>query len=140
MICVIDLFWMKVKTQCNTFKKFVQSIIPIYLCTFFTQTLYFVELKPGFWINMHWFKKRSRLQTFMVQVFFSNAQLFLLLPLKWRILSQTTTEQSGKNKKFWFFLLDLKYTLRTCFESKNFLPKSCPELSNQVLSFSACQI
>ena len=60
--------------------------------------------------------------------------------LKWRILSQTSSEQSGKNKKFLFFLLGLKYTLRTCFESKNFLPKSCPELSNQVLSFSACQI
>ena len=25
------------------------------------------------------------------------------------------------------------------FESKNFLSNSCPELSNQVLSFSACQ-
>ena len=38
------------------------------------------------------------------------------------------------------FLLGFKYTLRTCFESKNFLPKSCPELSNQVLSFSEGQI
>ena len=54
--------------------------------------------------------------------------------------SQTGTEGSGKNKKKLFFLLGLKYTLRTCFESKNFLPKSCPELSNQVLSFSACQV
>ena len=59
-----------------------------------------------------------------------------LLLLKWRILSQTSTEQSGKNEKRKIFLLGFKYTLRTCFESKNFLPKSCPELSNQVLSFS----
>jgi hypothetical protein len=43
--------------------------------------------------------------------------------LKWRIFSQTSTEQSGKNNN-----------------AINFLPKSCPELSNQVLSFSACQI
>ena len=28
------------------------------------------------------------------------------------------------------YLLGLKYTLRTCFESQKFLPKSCPELSN----------
>jgi hypothetical protein len=34
----------------------------------------------------------------------------------------------------------LKYTLRTCFESKNFSSNSCPELSNQVLSFSEGQI
>ena len=43
--------------------------------------------------------------------------------LKWRILSQTSTEGSGKIFFFWFFLLGFKYTLRTCFESKNFLPK-----------------
>ena len=43
--------------------------------------------------------------------------------------------KSGKNIFFRFFLLGLKYTLRTCFESVNFLPKSCSELSNQVLSF-----
>ena len=48
------------------------------------------------------------------------------LQLKWRIFSRTSSEQSGKNKKSWFFLLGLKYTLRTCFESKYFLPKSCP--------------
>ena len=47
---------------------------------------------------------------------------------------------SGKNENSRFCLLGLKYTLRTCFESKNFLPKSCPELSNQVLSFSEGQI
>ena len=66
--------------------------------------------------------------------------LFIEVSLKWTILSQTSTEGSGKNIFFWFFLLGLKYTLRTCFESKNFLRKSRPELSNQVLSFSACQI
>ena len=37
-----------------------------------------------------------------------------------------------KIKKSRFFLLGLKYTLRTCFKSKNILLKSCPELSNQV--------
>ena len=55
-------------------------------------------------------------------------------------LSRTGLEGSGKNTKSGFFLLGLKYTLRTCFKSKKFLLKSCPELSNQVLSFSACQI
>ena len=59
--------------------------------------------------------------------------------LKWRIGSRTSTEGSGKNEKK-NFLLGFKYTLRTCFESKNFLPKSCRELSNQVLSFSEGQI
>ena len=60
--------------------------------------------------------------------------------LKGRILSRTSSEQSGTNWIFGFFLLGFKYTLRTCFKSKNFLPKSCPELSNQVLSFSEGQI
>jgi hypothetical protein len=50
--------------------------------------------------------------------------------IKWPILSQTSTEGSGKNKKSGFLLLGLKYTLRTCFDAINFLPKSCPELSN----------
>ena len=62
------------------------------------------------------------------------------LRIKWRILSRISSEQSGKNEFFGIFLLGFKYTLRTCFESKNFLPKSCPELSNQVLSFSEGQI
>ena len=64
----------------------------------------------------------------------------MCLLLMWRILSRTSTDQSGKNEKKKFYLLGFKYTLRTCFESKNFLPKSCPELSNQVLSFSEGQI
>ena len=63
-----------------------------------------------------------------------------MLKIKWRILSQTSTEESGKNKKIKIFLLGFKYTLRTCFESSNVLTKSCPELSNQVLSFSEGQI
>ena len=46
---------------------------------------------------------------------------------------------SGKNPKSGFFLLGLMYTSRKCFESKKFLSKSCPELSNQVLSFSEGQ-
>ena len=45
------------------------------------------------------------------------------LVILWRIFSRTSTEQSGKNKKSAFFLLGLKYTLRTCFDTINFLPK-----------------
>jgi hypothetical protein len=62
------------------------------------------------------------------------------ISLKWRILSQPTKIGSGKNKKSLFFLLGLKITLRTCFESNNFSSNSYPELSNQVLSFSESQI
>jgi hypothetical protein len=65
---------------------------------------------------------------------------FFISLLKWRILSQPAKIGSGKNKKSLFFLLGLKITLRTCFESNNFLSNSCPELSNQVLSFSEGQI
>ena len=61
------------------------------------------------------------------------------VPFKWRNLSQTGKIGSGKNTKK-NFLLGLKYILSTCFESKNFSSNSCPELSNQQLSFSACQI
>ena len=53
---------------------------------------------------------------------------------------QTAKIGSGKNKKSSFFLLGLKITLRTCFESNNFSSNSCPELSNQVLSFSEGQV
>ena len=42
-----------------------------------------------------------------------------------------------KNTKPLFFLLGLKYALRSCFEPKNFLSDSCPELSIHVFSFSA---
>ena len=63
----------------------------------------------------------------------------LYMTLKWSFARDTGWSGSGKNKKSWFFLLGLKYTLRTCFESKNFSSNSCPELSNQAHSFSACQ-
>ena len=59
---------------------------------------------------------------------------------KWTILSRTGKIGSGKNTKYFFFVLVLMYTFRTCFESKNFLSNSCPVLSNQVLSSSACHI
>ena len=62
----------------------------------------------------------------------ANDQKWPFKSLKWWIFSQTSSEQSGKNRKSWFFLLGLKYTLRTFFESKKLLSKSCPELSNQV--------
>ena len=53
-----------------------------------------------------------------------------------RIFSQPLKIGTGKNEKSLFFLLGL----RTCFESKNFMSNAYPEQSNQVLSFSACQI
>ena len=62
------------------------------------------------------------------------------LSFRWRIISQPGKKGIGKNTKSLFFLLGLKFTLRTCFESKNFSSNSCPELSNPQLSFSACQI
>ena len=46
-------------------------------------------------------------------------KIFDLL-LKWRSVSQTSTEESGKNMFFLFFLLGLKYTMGICFESKTF--------------------
>ena len=49
-----------------------------------------------------------------------------------KLRSQIGLEESGKNNKSGFFLLGLNYTLRTCFESKKFLSKCCPELSNSV--------
>ena len=52
--------------------------------------------------------------------------------IKWRIFNQPGKIVSGRNKESLFFLLGLKITLRTCFESNNFLSNSCPELSNQV--------
>ena len=57
----------------------------------------------------------------------------LSVTLKWPCARNTGRSGSGKNQKSWFFLLALKYTLRTSFEPKKFLLKSCPELSNQVL-------
>ena len=57
------------------------------------------------------------------------------LALKWRIFSQTSTEGSGKNWKSGFFLLGLKYTLRTCFDAINFLPN--PVLSWAIFKFHA---
>ena len=38
---------------------------------------------------------------------------------KWRIFSQPSKIGTGKNTKSLFFLLGLKYTLRTCLELKN---------------------
>jgi hypothetical protein len=50
-------------------------------------------------------------------------------------LSQPTKIGSGKNKKTLFFM-----GLEDHLESNNFSSNSCPELSNQVLSFSEGQI
>ena len=47
---------------------------------------------------------------------------------KWPIFTQKGKIGTCKNPKSRFFLLGWKYTLRICFESKNFLPKSCPDL------------
>ena len=56
-------------------------------------------------------------------------QKLMLVSFKWRNLSQTGKIGSVKNPKYFFFLLGLKYTLRTCFEYKNFSSNYCPELS-----------
>ena len=66
------------------------------------------------------------------------AFIFMLNLSKWRILSQPAKIGSGKNKNSLFFLLVLKITLRTCFESNNFSSNFCP--GNQVLSFLEGQI
>ena len=50
---------------------------------------------------------------------------FFRRPFKWKIFSRPGKLGSGRNIKSLFFLLGLKYTFRTCFESKKFLPKSC---------------
>ena len=79
---------------------------------------------------------------------YSNDRIFQKLSMFAENLALLSGEFSARQaqrevvkiKKSGFFLLGLKYTLRTCFESKNFLPKFCSELSNQILSFSVCQI
>ena len=69
----------------------------------------------------------------------SNKVLWSAL-IKWSFFIETGLDRSGKNQKSWFFPWGLKYTLRTCFESKNVLSKSCPELRNQVHQFSKYRI
>ena len=59
--------------------------------------------------------------------------------IKWPFFIGASLNGSGKNQKYWFFLLGLKYTLRTCFESKKLLSKSCPELSNFGCDFHTIQ-
>ena len=132
----------------------IQSIFSVktFLAVFTRKRLFssmgsFVALSPTFlrklFITMStgkWFV--TCMKPFNLEIFqdlnFSLSILFLSLS------GHLSEIQAGvevvKIKKSWFFLLGLKYTLRTCFDSKKFLSKSCPELSNQVLSFSACQI
>ena len=55
---------------------------------------------------------------------------FLCLLLKQRILSRTGKIGSGKSTKYFFSLLGMRYTLRTCFKSRYFSSNSCPELSS----------
>ena len=50
---------------------------------------------------------------------FTNSE-FQFPQFKWPCARNTGRSGSGKNQKSWFFLLGLKYTLRTCFESKKF--------------------
>ena len=91
-----------------------------------------------FWLTKTNFKKWLNV---CLRIISGNQNNILVsIIIKSRILSRTSTEQSGKNEKKKFYLMGFKFTSRTCFESKNFLPKSCPELSNQVLSFSEGQI
>ena len=60
----------------------------------------------------------------------------VVFQFKWRIFSQPGKIGTGKNTKSLFFLLALKYTLRTCFESKNFLLKSSEQSGTQFFSLS----
>ena len=46
----------------------------------------------------------------------------IVFNLKWWIFSQRSSEGSGKNQKFGFFLLGLKYTIILNFFKKIFLP------------------
>ena len=114
-------------------------------CNGYLSLLYFCFLPYNAWSDfshMVWMESCKWLY-FLKQ----SPQLFICMQLvecrlclKWRILSRKGKIGNGKNTKYFFFLLGLKDTLRTCFEPKNFLSNSCPELSNQQLSFSACQI
>ena len=88
------------------------------------------------WLPFHWLA----VSFWYVLVMAMWKRTLIGMCLKWRILSRTGKIGSGKITKYFFLLLGLKYNLRTCFESKNFLSNSCPELSNQQLSFSACQV
>ena len=69
----------------------------------------------------------------------NSIKVTTILQFKWRIFSQPGKKGSVKIEKSLFFLLGLKITLRTCFESNKFLSNSFPELSNQVLIFSEGQ-
>ena len=79
---------------------------------------------------------RPKFSTFSRFFHSKYLEINIRIVFKWRNLSQTGKIGSGKNTKYFLFLLGLKYTLRTCFESKIFLSNSFPELSNQQFSFS----
>ena len=83
-------------------------------------------------LNLDWFKCYGLKCSLRPHASSANSQKL--------IFSRTSKLGSDKNKKSLFFLLGLKCTLKTCFEYNNFSSNSCPELSNQLLSFSACQI
>ena len=101
----------------------------------------------------HWFLPGCKivewLQKHLWQLFWQGGMDLLVclkykifdLLLKWRSVSQTSTEESGKNMFFFYFSYwAWSIPWGHVLSLKHFLPKSCPELSNQVLSFSACQI
>ena len=66
----------------------------------------------------------------------NNAWISQVRRVKWSFFIETGLDGSDRNLKSWFFLLGLKYTLRTYFKYKNFLSNSRPRLRNNVRQFS----
>ena len=119
------------------FKGYCLTITYVNIVMFLLSILHLVVFRCVYSVNLSYVKNINSLSLKVSALI--TWWKYVAVEFKWRIFSQTGLEQSGE-KKSGFFLLGLKYTLRTCFGTKKFLPKSCPELSNQVLSFSACQI
>ena len=53
----------------------------------------------------------------MIEYSLFRKKLTVALLLKWPIFNQTGKTGTGKNTNYLFFLLGLKYTLSSCFES-----------------------
>ena len=81
--------------------------------TLYNFSLMYVHRIIGFII---YFYKRSALYMLPNKFCLSDHNC----PIKWSCFIEPGLDGSGKNQKPCFFLLGLKYTLRTCFESKKF--------------------
>ena len=67
-----------------------------------------------------WVWSRARQKRFSKNYLYNLTLTYLFIALNCSIFNQTGKIRSGKSAKSLFFLLGLKYTLRTCFESKMF--------------------